>query len=68
MVLLYKTNRFTGELKSSDEGEVFWTERSELPKMKLAKDMEALLRVFCEDELSEFYYYMENNAWKYQLK
>ena len=24
VVLFYKANRFTGELKSSDEGEVFW--------------------------------------------
>lgn len=68
VVLLYKTDHFTGELRSSEEGEVFWTERSDLLKMKLAKDMPDVFRVFFEDELSEFYYYKENGEWKHQLK
>ena len=29
IVILYKTNRFSGELRSSDEGKVFWIKRSE---------------------------------------
>ena len=28
IVLLYKTNQFEGELKSSEEGRVFWIERA----------------------------------------
>ena len=30
LVLLYKTDKFSGELKPSDEGRVFWVDRSEL--------------------------------------
>ena len=28
IVLLYKTNKFSGELKSSEEGKVFWLDRT----------------------------------------
>lgn len=68
MVLFYKTNQFTGDLHSSEEGKVFWADRSELLHMHLARDMEGMLKVFCEDTLSEFYYYRENGEWKYILK
>ena len=30
IVLLYKTHKFTGELKSSDEGRVFWIDRADI--------------------------------------
>lgn len=68
MVLFYKTNQFEGVLHSSEEGKVFWANKSELLHMRLARDMEGMLKVFCEDTLSEFYYYQENGAWKYILK
>ena len=68
MVLLYKTNLFTGELKSSDEGEVYWMEMAELLDMKLAYDMHELLKVFMDDDLSEFQYYKEDGSWKYSIK
>ena len=35
VVLLYKTDRFTGEIHSSEEGEVFWTTFDELATMKM---------------------------------
>lgn len=68
IVLFYKTNKFSGEVKSSEEGEVFWTELKNLPKMKLAKDFNDMLKVFLDDDLSEFYYYEEDGKWKYTLK
>ena len=68
MVLLYKTDKFSGELKSSDEGEVFWIDREELFSRKLAADMDKLIRVFLEDDLSEFRYYIEDDQWKCVLK
>ena len=69
IVLFYKTDKFSGELKSSAEGEVFWTELEELPKLGLAKDMDDMLKVFMDENLSEFYYYPnENGEWKYILK
>ena len=67
VVFFYKTNRFSGELKSSDEGEVFWIPRTDLPKYPLCDDFPDMVRVFEEDELSEFYYYTENGEWKLKL-
>lgn len=68
IVLFYKTNRFTGELKSSEEGKVFWVDLEDFAKLELAGDMEDMLKVFLEEDLSEFYYYREDNVWKYCLK
>ncbi|EQA93218.1 hypothetical protein SAG0145_00150 [Streptococcus agalactiae MRI Z1-038] len=56
MVFLYKTYDFSGELQSSDEGDVVWIERSQLDKIELAYDMLNLLRVFDEDDISEMFY------------
>ena len=68
MVLLYKTNKFTGELKSSEEGEVYWIDLNELSEMKFANDINDLMKVFLDNDLSEFRYYKENDKWKYMLK
>ena len=67
MVLFYKTNRFSGELKSSDEGEVFWIPRETLPQYTLADDFLEMVDIFESDNLSEFYYYKENGSWKRKL-
>lgn len=68
IVLFYKTDKFSGEVKSSEEGEVYWVDLKELPKINLAKDFGDMLKVFLDDELSEFYYYTEDGNWKYELK
>lgn len=68
VVLFYKTDQFTGELKSSAEGEVFWASRDELMTMNLSFDMKEMLKVFWDDELSEFYYYLKNGEWAHELK
>ena len=68
IVLFYKTNQFTGELQSSVEGEVFWTNLENLSNLSLASDMQDMLRVFLDDSLSEFFYYQEDGVWKYMLK
>lgn len=67
LLFLYKTDKFSGELKSSEEGEVFWAELSALPGMNLAEDMEVNLRVFLEDGISEFYYERQNGGWECEL-
>lgn len=67
IVFFYKTNTYTGELCSSDEGEVYWIKRSELHNYQLSEDFEDMLKVFESDELSEFYYYNEEGDWDYKL-
>ena len=67
VVFFYKTNRFCGQLQSSDEGEVFWIKRSELKNYPLVEDFEDMVKVFESDDFSEFQYYKENDAWKLKL-
>ena len=56
IIFYYRADKFSGELKASEEGEVFWAELSELPGMNLVVDMELTLKVLLNEKLSEFYY------------
>lgn len=68
VVYFYKTSQFEGKLTSSDEGEVWWEELNNLPNLKLSLDMMDMIRVFMEDNLSEFFYYKDSDSWAYELK
>lgn len=67
VVLFYKTDRFSGELKSSDEGEVFWIPRHTLENYTLVDDFMDMVKVFEDEDVSEFYYYKEQGDWKLKL-
>ena len=67
VVCFYKTNRFSGELRSSHEGKVFWVNRKDLEQYALVDDFMDMVKVFESDDLSEFYYYTENGRWKLKL-
>jgi len=67
MVILYKTNKFSGEIIPSDEGDVFWAKFEEIPEERLANDMKKMLEVFVNDEISEFYYYKADGEWQNKL-
>lgn len=56
VVVFFKANEFSGELKSSDEGEALWVPRSELLNCKLVRGFEEMLTVFESDEISEVYW------------
>ena len=64
VVLLYAADRFTGEVHASDEGEVFWMEKRDLPKAALARGMLDTVRVFEDSGVSEFYFHKECGVWK----
>ena len=70
LALLYKTNKFSGKIHSSEEGEIFWMNFDELMSMddRLSLDMKDMVKVFTDDDLSEFFYYKDNDQWKYELK
>lgn len=55
IVMLYKTNQFSGELRSSREGNVFWIKRSELENYPLPESFDQLIHVFEDDSLGEQY-------------
>ncbi len=68
MVLLYKTDKFEGTVKSSEEGEVFWTTLEEMKQKKMAYGMDKMLEVFLDEDLSEYFFYKENGKWIESLK
>lgn len=55
-VFLYRANEFTGELHSSEEGEVRWIRKSDFLKEPLAQGMEAVFEIINSDNLSECFY------------
>ena len=59
IVFLYKTNRFEGELVSSEEGEVFWIDRKDLDRYSLAVSFQEMYQVFTSD-LTEQFTYLED--------
>ena len=57
IVFLYVANQFSGELKASAEGDVFWYPLSELAQSKeLIDGFEEMLPVFTNNEISEVFY------------
>ena len=67
-VTCYKTSTFSGELKSSDEGEVFWTPLVDIRNLKLCENMENMLNLFLDDNITEHYFYQQNGEWCEVLK
>ena len=56
IVFCYKATEFTGQLRSSEEGEVSWVEKDQLDQLDLSYDMLPLLEVMEDPDLSEYYY------------
>lgn len=67
LVLLYKTDKFTGELKSSKEGRVFWLDRSQVNEANLIWNMRELLEIFDSDRYSEFFFKIKNGKYRGDL-
>lgn len=67
VVFFYKATKYSGVLRSSDEGDVFWVGRNDLHKYQVVDDFEEHLKVFDNDELSEFVYEQKNGNWIIKL-
>ena len=57
IVFCYKAIEFSGQIHSTEEGEISWLDKDVLSKLDLAYDMLELLRMMEDDELSEYYYH-----------
>lgn len=65
LVFCYKATEFSGEIHSTEEGEISWISKSELPHMELAYDMLESLRMMEDAQLSEFYYHQRtDDGWE----
>ena len=67
VIFFYKATKYTGMLTASEEGEVFWLSRQELENYTLVEDFMDMLKVFDSPDLSEFYYYKDNDKWGLKL-
>ncbi len=67
VVFLFRTDRFSGELASSDEGKVFWMEKEDVLKSNWIWHMDGLLRIMADGAYSELYLDTAND-WKPVLK
>ena len=67
VVFFFKATKYSGELKSSEEGEVFWVPREKLSEYPCVSDFMDMVKVMESAELNEFYYYLEGNDWGLRL-
>lgn len=68
LVFFFKTDSFTGELISSDEGKMEWISRKNLPNLNTVSDFMDMLKVFDRDDLTEFQYIVNGDDWNVILK
>ena len=68
IVLLFKTEEFTGNIISSEEGEMEWIEEDSLSEIDSVSDLQDLLKVFNDPDLSEFQYIVDGDNWTINLR
>ena len=68
IVLLFKTESFSGHVVSSDEGEMEWVEYNRLSDIETVDDLEDLLKVFNDPKLTEFQYLVDGDTWTASIK
>lgn len=64
IVFLFETSCFEGELKASEEGQMYWVSKEDLSKANLVNDFNDLLEVMLDDNLTEFQYVVSGNEWQ----
>lgn len=67
VVFFYVADQFTGTLRASEEGEVFWVDRKDLACYPLVEDFMDMIKVMESPDLSEFYYYEKSGSWGLKL-
>ncbi|MFS9075866.1 NTP pyrophosphohydrolase [Streptococcus mitis] len=60
----YKATEFSGTLRSSEEGEVSWMQKDQIPNLDLAYDTLPLMEMMEAPDKSEFFYhYRTEDGW-----
>ena len=67
IVFLFRADRFSGELVSSEEGRVFWMEKEDVLKSKWIWHMDCLMKILADGEFTELYLDPDND-WNPVLK
>ncbi len=67
VVFLFTADRFTGELRSSEEGRVFWLEQDQVLEYNWIWHMDGLMRIMADGDYIELFLDAAND-WKPVLK
>lgn len=68
LVMLFETEDFEGTLRSSEEGQMQWINRTDLGRYHTVDDLEELLDVMLKPELTEFQYVIKDGDWIVELR
>ena len=68
VVLLFKATRWSGNLISSEEGEMEWIRYGDLPSVRTVDDLGDLLKVMNTPELTEFQYLVSGDEWTVSIR
>lgn len=68
IVLLFKAEQFIGEVVSSEEGQMEWIDYGHLSEIDAVDDLDELLRVINDPELTEFQYLVDGDIWSVSVK
>ncbi len=67
LVFLFVADKFTGELHSSEEGEMRWVPRSQLAEYDLLSDLPVLLEMMENPNQWEFRYTLSGETWNIDI-
>ena len=68
IVLLFRAEEYTGDLCSSEEGQMEWIHSDQLSEINTVDDFEELLKVITSPDLTEFQYVIDDDKWNVVLK
>ena len=68
VVLLFKAEKWSGELVSSAEGQMEWIAYSSLSEVNTVNDLADLLKVMNTPELTEFQYLVSGDEWTVSIR
>ena len=68
IVLLFKATKFSGDVVSSEEGEMEWVEKDMLSEVNVVEDFHDLMKVLDNPDINEFQYTVEGDEWIIHLK
>jgi len=68
VVLLFKATRWSGDLVSSEEGQMEWIKYNDLSTIRTVDDFEDLLKVMNTPELTEFQYLVSGDEWTVAIR
>ncbi|BDR58933.1 8-oxo-dGTP diphosphatase [Xylocopilactobacillus apicola] len=55
IVLLYETSKFFGQIKSSNEGKIFWVKEDQLLNQNITQGFSQIYQVFKNPDISELF-------------